>query len=430
MNRLEEFNLLSAELEQIPDALTGLTVRAKRRLFRRRLLFRPLLGLVGLFLTFTFLVNLSPTVARAVSNIPVLRELAKAVNFSTSLTTAVENQYVQPMNLKQDENGITASVEYLIVDQKQVNVFFRLSSSQYGKLYADPRVRAADGSPLSCSYGQNYFNWSADGENLQSLTIDFHNDTVPSALQVSFSVRDDLNRPEPLASFTFLLEFDPQFTATGKKYSVGQRVVLNGQTITVTDIEIYPSNLRLNIREDDNNTAWLQNLYFYIEDEQGRRFYPPESGILASGSIDTPSMTSYRTESPYFYDAKSLKLVITGATWLDKDMERVHMDLISGTVERLPQGVEFLAAYQQSEGWFLTFEVPYRAGKPRQAFFDDYYDADGKKCTFDSWGGRSTGEGSEVLILELLTYPYDDVWLCPAYSYDWYIQEPISVPLI
>ena len=36
----------------------------------------------------------------------------------------MENEYVQPIGQSQTVNGITASIQYLIVDQKQVNIFF------------------------------------------------------------------------------------------------------------------------------------------------------------------------------------------------------------------------------------------------------------------------------------------------------------------
>ena len=58
---------------------------------------------------------------------------------------AVENEYVQPMYLSQTDDEITASVEYLIVDQKQVNVFFRLDSERFTNLSVHPEVLAEDG---------------------------------------------------------------------------------------------------------------------------------------------------------------------------------------------------------------------------------------------------------------------------------------------
>ena len=101
---------------------------------------RSLGGLAACFAAFVLLVNYCVPVAYACSKVPVLRELAEAVTFSRSLTDAVENEYVQPMELSQTENGITAEIAYLIVDQKQVNVFYRLDSEKYDQLEAHPDV--------------------------------------------------------------------------------------------------------------------------------------------------------------------------------------------------------------------------------------------------------------------------------------------------
>ena len=129
MNRMEEYQALRATAEQPAAGLEDTLTRARKRLRRRRaMVLRPLTGLAACFAVFVVLVNFCAPVAYACSKVPGLRELAEAVTFSRSLTDAVNNEYVQPIDLKQTKNGITASVEYLIVDQKQVNVFFRNDS--------------------------------------------------------------------------------------------------------------------------------------------------------------------------------------------------------------------------------------------------------------------------------------------------------------
>ena len=81
--------------------------------------------------------NLSTPFARACGRIPLLADLAKAVSWSPSLSAAVENDYAQPLRLSQSQNGITARVEYLIVDRKQVDVFFSIRSDDYAHLDLD-----------------------------------------------------------------------------------------------------------------------------------------------------------------------------------------------------------------------------------------------------------------------------------------------------
>ena len=125
MNRKEEFEAMIEELNQPAPGLEATLDRAykKKRKRTTKMIVRPVAGLAACFAVFVLLVNFCAPVAYACSQIPVLRELAAAVTFSRSLTDAVENEYVQTMDLSQTQNDITAEVAYLIVDQKQVNVF-------------------------------------------------------------------------------------------------------------------------------------------------------------------------------------------------------------------------------------------------------------------------------------------------------------------
>ena len=136
MNRKNEFEAMIEELNQPAPGLEATLDRAykKKRKRTTQMIVRPLAGFAACFAVFVLLVNFCAPVAYACSLVPGLRELAAAVTFSRSLTDAVENEYVQTMDLSQTDNDITAEVAYLIVDQKQVNVFYRLDSDKYEKL--------------------------------------------------------------------------------------------------------------------------------------------------------------------------------------------------------------------------------------------------------------------------------------------------------
>ena len=141
MNRNEEYHALLVELEQSPKELGNTVQKALKRESasrKKRRAWAVFCGsLAACFACFVLLVNLSVPFARACGNIPVLRELAKAVSWSPSLSAAVENEYVQPIGQSQTENGITATIEYVIVDQKQLHIFFTLDSDDYDNLNAE-----------------------------------------------------------------------------------------------------------------------------------------------------------------------------------------------------------------------------------------------------------------------------------------------------
>ena len=456
MNRKNEFDAMIEELNRCTTGLETTLDRAYKRKRKKttQMIVRPLAGLAACFAVFVLLVNFCVPVAYACSLVPGLRELAAAVTFSRSLTDAVENEYVQPMDLSQIDNDITAYVDYLIVDQKQVNVFYRLNSDKYESLEIYPEVLNADGvRPASCSCSNTGFG--AENGELRCLSIDFVDGNVPASLRVKLNVYtnsiryenvapeqavDDIysdnpyEEPDYLAHFDFLLEFDPKFTATGKVFPVNQTVILEGQAITITDIEVYPTHLRVDIAESADNTAWLKDLVFYIETDWGMKFDPVSSGITATGSTDSPSMVSYRADSTYFYEANHLKLVITGAQWLRKDMETTYLNLVTGEHGELPEGAAFDSAMKQGSGWVVKFRAAWEEDEPLYQLFGHlFYDADGNGYEIHHWSsmyGDLDEEGNITFFYDefpLLHYTEDEVWLCPEFSHNWVAENPIVI---
>lgn len=455
MSRMEEYQALLEELDRPVSGLDATLDRAcRKRRKRNRRLIRPLISAVACFVVFVLLVNFSGPVAYACSRVPVLRELAEAVKFSRSLSDAVDNEYVQPISLSETKNGITASVDYLIVDQKQVNVFFRLDSDVYPELKANSRVRCVD---EALGFGVINNSFGARNGELRSISIDFVDDDVPDSLLLTLMVyssgttaeaeapesaadrmfsEDVYREPEYLAEFEFLLEFDPKFTAAGKVFPVNQTVEMDGQWITITDIEVYPTHLRVDVAESEENTAWLKDLDFYIETDYGMIFDPVSNGIIATGSDKTPSMVSYRADSTYFYEAKHLKLVITGAQWLDKDMERIYVNLTTGETGLLPEGVQLESAKKEGNGWRLSFRAEWEENTPMYQLFDHkFYDQDGNSHPINTSSadfGERDENGAFTYFREqfpLKNYTDDEVWLCPIFSHNWRAEDLIVITI-
>lgn len=454
MNRMEEYRELLNELEELTETieLEETLNRAISRQKRKNIMFRPLIGLAASFALFVLLVNISTTVADACSGIPVLRELAEAVTFSPSLTDAVDHEYAQPMNLFDQDGDVSGKVEYLIVDQKQVNIFFRLYSDKYKELNIDPHVTEADDELGSCSVMLH--EWDVPNGELQSVTVDFINSNVPSSMKLKLDIRagelyeevpvtdeeqfypGDSPEEEYVGYLEFVLEFDPEFTATGKNIDVNQTVELEGQKITIENLEIYPTHMRINISDDEENTAWLKRLDFYVETEKRKRFEPVQDGITATGSGEGHTMDSYRADSTYFYEAKKLKLVITGAEWLRKDMEKVYVNLKTRETGELPEGVELHLTEEKSQGWIVRFKNEYREKDHwHQVMTHDYYDKEGNEYYCNSVGTGNIDmpledEGKYFMEeLRLADYHEDEVWLVPTYSHVWKAEKPVVMEI-
>lgn len=460
MDRNAEYVRLLEELGAEDERAAGTVGRARARLRRRRMVTRPVGMLAAVFVCFVALVNFCAPVAEACSGVPGLRELARAVTFSRSLSDAVDNEYVQPIELVQVDGDVTATVEYLIVDQKQVTVFFRLDSEVYECLAADPEFRNAEsGGFESCASYNNDFDVPIG--QLQSVTMDFVHGDVPDTVRMLLKVQDvgswyasapmapadvweepeERAEPEYVARFDFLLEFDPWFTQQGKYIEVNQVMELDGQKIMIRDMEVYPSHLRLNVEDLEDNTAWLRGLEFRIEAD-GEVFDTVRNGITATGILDDPMMTSYRADSTFFYDAKELKVVVTAATWLSKDMERIHVDLANCVADVMPEGAELVGAVREGTRWVVTTRAKSRnyvegehSYHHHQIFLGTFYDAEGNEYYINSWSsGSATMEFDEMPgyfyeEFPLYDYPYDEVWLKPHYSSYWVAEEPVSITI-
>lgn len=458
MNRTEEYQALREKLETCAPALEDTLARAQKRLRRRRRRIVHACGsLCAVFALFVALVNFSVPVAYACARIPGLRELAEAVTFSRSLRDAVENEYVQPLSLSQTKDGITAKVEYLIVDQKQVNVFFRLEGEGYQTLDAEPDFRLSDGSHISsCIYGSN--DWDVPAGQLQSVTLEVTDIDLPSQLQLTLSVfssDNDWMAAAPVANgslpveeisrqtvdFTFLLEYDPSFTAQAIVYPIHKTVEIDGQQVILRQMEVYPTHLRLQVEDHPDNTADLQRLYFYIETDWGMRFDTESNGVLSFRSGEN-RMTTYRADSTYFYEAQHLRVVITAAEWLDKGQLPVYVDLVNGTAGEAPEGMTFVSAEKTADGWCISFKAEQRkwassADLVCHQLFSGYLDAQCQRQQITRWSRRSASslplEEQQTHFIESIyleeDYPDDDVWLLPYYSHVWRAAQPLIVDI-
>ncbi len=447
MNRNAEYEQLMLELSALPIP-EGSVKRAMRMERCSRYLLRPIASIAAVFALFVILINFCAPVAYAVSRIPGLRELAEAVTFSRSLSDAVDNHYVQPVDLQETDGDITVSVEYLIVDQKNVTVFFRFLSPKDPTYLAEPEVFAADGTtPLPCTCG--FTNPGIPSGDLHSLFISFLEEDVPSTLYLRLKILNtEYTAEEPMpaahgeslqteppfiAEFGFLLECDPDFAAQGKHRETDARIVLGDQVLRITNIDIYPTYLSFSLQGEETNTAWLKSLRFYLVTDQGDRFDPISNGISATGSPDTPEMVTYRADSTFFYQAKTITLYVTGAVWLDKDRETTRIDLRNAKADFLPEGAELVSAQREGSGWTVTVMID---SSLTQVFMSDYFDPEGKQDYFrevflsaSMLDGRKAPEGYSFERYSLNDYPYDEVWLSPRYSRSWTAETPVEVTI-
>lgn len=464
MNRKEEYEALLHELEQTPDALDKTVERSVQRMTHTQKNARKALRIFGIpagslaacLVGFMLLVNLFPPFAHACGQIPVLKELAQAVAWSPSLSAAVENEYVQPVEEQQSDSGITATIHYLIVDRKQVNIFYSLDY--------DKNVYPSLGICYSFGDLEGWAGTSGTGMlepgKLQQIDLSFIERDVPGAIDLTlmpyaqersyepstslkYGMFAEQQEPEEqyLTKLSFHLEFDPYFTASGEVIPVNHSFELNGQTLTLTEVELYPTHLRVNLEDAQENISWLEGLDLYVENDRGEQFHKSVNGISASGDSDGEGLAVFWLDSPYFRHSEHLTLCIERAKWKEKGQAKVKVDLQQNTCSALPPNTRFGGAEKCSGGWILHFIHQYDGEKTMwnafgHLFWDEHgneYEITSNSSTFgyiDSETGDLLDEDTCFTeSFPLMGYDGDTVYLDMNYNQITEFEEPVTIPI-
>lgn len=451
MDRNDEFLNLMNELNKAPPELEHTVQRAKAKARSRKRtlnwIVAPLGTVAAAFALFVLLVNSSVTFANAVADIPVLGDLAAAVNWSGSLSRAVDKGYVQTIGQTRAGDGFVATVEYAILDLHQVHIFYNIKSVDPEKEYATVSFELVDAPPHALT-------WQFSDGGLEHLTVDFSETTVPDTLTLTMYVVPTVavgHESEPPASaaidpqkhddpregaqtVTFELALDMDFITAGETIDIGQWVELDGQRIYVDSLEVYPSNARLKLANDPDNELILKGLYFYLEDERGNR-YETEGGLSGLSNSDTGFYFDSRVSSPYFTDPKHLTLYITGAEWLDESKSAVTVDIAGGTATGLPEGATYEGtnSYPGEDFLALVFRVPRlpNGGVYGSLFQLGYTDPTGETHEVTSGGSSSDDDKDtfEAMFLLPLDYKYDTVTLDLTITQWGSFDQPVTVEI-
>lgn len=374
MDRMDEYRALCTQLEETPPALEYTLTRAKARRRRRkfgRFLGIPAASLAGVFTAFVLLVNFSIPVALACSHVPALLPLLQAVAFSPSLKAAIEHNYAQYIGQSQTVDGITLNLSYLILDDAQLTLLVEVNGP-YDTYHTYAEFQTLDGEklPLSTLSGDFPGGSLEEGVSAYPSSDDFlFPDTIRIVCKVDGYDRAgapaDSGNWDTLPEFVFTVPLDTSVLNDHRTEGETGWVEVDGQRLRFT-VESWPTQSRLIVEEHPDNTAKLQTLDFYLEDETGRQYQRHGNGLSAMG-------TAFLFDTTYFDRPQSLTVHLTDSTWLDPAREYVPIDLETGEVlGTLPDGVS-LYLHRRSD---TSVEVALVAPKPA-GYTDTYMESYG-----------------------------------------------------
>ncbi len=374
MNRNEEYMDLMNELDaKAPSSLSGSVAKAKKKRMRRQVVVRSASTMAAVCAMFVLLVNVSEPIAQAASKVPILSELVDAVKFSESLTKAVEKEHVQMLNIEATQNvvdetqnnvadetqaatevvkndsfeatknSVKVEIPYIIGDEKQVNIFYRATSDVYPNLQVGQRIMHVGSytgvGTIDEEGGYNCWRFSFEDGTPENFTLTVVVKELDA--ETKLPVRE-------LATFDFDIKLDPELMGKGKTYTINKTMELNGQTLNITDLQVFPTHMRLNVEASKDRTATLKFLDYYVKTDNGMTFGNPNEMSTHNGYWH-----SMLADTPFFYETEPTELVITGAKWSAIPC----YNIATGECTNLPDFVELVSAKNDGETLELCFKA-------------------------------------------------------------------------
>lgn len=453
MNRKEEYETLLRELEQTPPRLEFTVTRAEARGKKRRTLRLwgvPVASLGGVFAAFVLLVNLSLPFALACVETPLLKELMAAVAVAPSIKAMVKNDFIQPMNMTQEADGASMTIHYLAYDGTEVHIFYTATYNGSDRVEIFPEYTLPNGEPVeSISYSSGM---PPEKGELGHMNLHLYRQELPPALTMQVGIHprtegedgdaprpalerrewsnpDDEVREEPAVVLDFQLEFDQTFTTAKRTYTPHTPVTIDGRTITLETVTVYPTGTQVEFSDGEGNDAWLKGLDLWLEDGRGNQIERKKNGVVSSGGTGE-FVPTYWLESSYFDPEAELTLCIEGATWLEKGRESMTLDLARPQDSESLPGIRLEQVVREGADVKLIFH----SQDKRSMMSNIYVTPEGETGYTNVWGSRSLNDAdpSQPPFEEytyLWDYPWDTVEMGLHYTQTTRLSQPLRIPL-
>lgn len=334
--KLEQRRKSIGQIEVSKDKLhsavqSGFEKAKKEQLLKRtKLLKRSSWSIVVaaiLLVSFITSISVSPAFANKIASIPGMERIVDLIHQDRGLTAAVENDFYQPLNLSQEKNGITVTLDGVIADNKGMVIFYSVRTEdmdvsslelKHLRLWSKANIKYSfevmnSTLPLTPNLDDEIFSGS---EHIEKVTNDKN---------LSWAI--GLKNGEKIVTFTIPFTYE-KMEVESKNIVVNKEVEIEGQHFTVKELIVDPIRTIVKIEENPNNTKKLLARPFddlELMDEKGRKW----SALPGNAYKPLPKSNIWVVplkESFYFYDPKKLSLSFGKVAAMDKEEAHILID--------------------------------------------------------------------------------------------------------
>lgn len=411
-----------------------------KRRKRRRLTLQMAVAAACVLVLLSACIRVSPAFAELMREIPGLNGVVELIQGDSTLTSAMNHEFIQPVNQSQSKDGYTLKVDGIMADQQRVVIFYTAEGPDVSKdaFITEYQVADGNGETLQALIGSNYYSLGKteterDSENSIHDMIDItmaDGVLVPSEIQFSLKLGGEWRKVNIAVDHS-------RFDRLREEITLNKTIDIGGQHFVVEKALVTPLQASVTIRRvSDSRVRANHFIRLALVDEKGRRWETKGGfGMLDDGT------TTLTFQSNYFEKPEHLRLVADGLLLSPKGQKFVINTETGETLETPDDRIQLTNVQVTASGVKLSIEAK-RLSEPEQGYGywllnykALFHDATGAEFNLKEGDGvqsssRGNTDGSGGSYEAYYTIPdkrYKQPLTFELYQYPGYVEQPVNV---
>ncbi len=331
MNKLDKWKQANTSFDFNEQLIYQQIKRNKQKVFFKRLLQ----ACTCVFTLIFVLSNTSPTYIQATKDIPLLNKLNELFSLNKNMLVAIENDYIQELDIVKEEHGIKVDVDYMVMDEKSIYLFYTVTKDGKRLSYTPDEYQ----SKIKVPVGDGTFSSSLEETDEYDI--------------INYEILTLVDDSANFDNFDFVIIYNDQDIvmnipvdqskiAKKQVYEVNDVIDVEGNELIVEKVEVYPLSTRIYTKQNPKNTHEIQWIKF--EMEINGKVRDVDNGVRAVGAADDQDYGMvYYIPSSYFL-GNNFKIKLKSAELIQKPGKIVY-DLETNTFDDPTNTISAMRVY-------------------------------------------------------------------------------------